>query len=125
MGRAMQILDRKLLDEVVQRLVAALEPDQIYLYGSHAYGHSREDSDVDLYIVLRDSPLPPHKRAIEAYQALRGLFVPVEVKVGTQAEFKRRAQYVSSIERVIKEKGQVLYESQAGRRERVALQGKQ
>ena len=35
----MQTLDRKLLDEVVQRLVAALEPDQIYLYGSHAYGH--------------------------------------------------------------------------------------
>jgi hypothetical protein len=30
--------------------------------------------------------LPPHRRAIAAYRALRGFFVPAEVRVVTDAE---------------------------------------
>lgn len=111
----MRTIDRELLDEIVRRIVAALQPEAIYLYGSHAYGHPHEDSDVDLLIVVRDSSLPPYRRAIEAYRALRGLFLPAEVKVVTHAEFDRRTQWLSSIERVVKEKGKVLYESRSGR----------
>lgn len=107
----MRGIDQKLLDEIVRRLVIALQPEEIYLYGSHAYGHPHEDSDVDLFIVIHDSSLPPHKRAIAAYCALRGLFIPVEVKVATRAEFERRAHWLSSIERVVREKGKLLYES--------------
>ena len=110
----MRTIDRELLDETVRRIVAALQPEVIYLYGSHAYGHPHEDSDVDLFVVVRDSLLPPHKRAIEAYRALRGLFLPAEVKVLTRAEFERRGQWLSSIERVVREKGKVLYESRVG-----------
>ena len=110
----MKTLDPNLLEEAVQRIIDALHPELIYLYGSHAYGQPDEDSDVDLFIVVRDSTLPPHKRAVEAYRALRGLFLPAEVKVMTHAEFERRAQWLSSIERVIRNKGKILYESQAG-----------
>jgi len=108
-------IDRELLDEIVRRIVAALQPEVIYLYGSHAYGHPHEDSDVDLLVVVRDSSLPSYRRAIVAYRALRGLFLPAEVKVVTHAEFDRRSQWLSSIERVVKEKGKVLYESRSGR----------
>jgi len=107
-------IDPVLLEEAVQRLVATLHPERIYLYGSHAYGQPHKDSDVDLLIVVNESALPAHKRAIEAYRALRGLFLPAEIKVVTQSEFKQRARWLSSIERVVEEKGQVLYESQAG-----------
>ncbi len=110
----MKTIDPSLLEEAVQRIVDALHPELIYLYGSHAYGQPDEDSDVDLFIVVRDSTLPPHKRAVEAYRALRGLFLPAEVKVMTHAEFEHRAQWLSSIERVIRKKGKILYESQAG-----------
>jgi predicted nucleotidyltransferase len=108
----MKNIDPALLDEVIRRIIAALQPKAIYLYGSHAYGQPDRDSDVDLFIVVRDSSLPPHRRAIAVYQLLRGLFFPAEVKVVTQAEFERRARWLSSIERVVKEKGKVLYESQ-------------
>ena len=101
----MKTIDQELLQETVQRIVVALRPEAIYLYGSHAYGHPHEDSDVDLFVVVHDSSLPPHKRAIEAYRALRGLFLPAEVKVVTRAEFERRGQWLSSIERVVREKG--------------------
>ena len=110
----MRVIDRKLLEEIVRRLVITLQPEEIYLYGSHAYGHPHADSDVDLFIVTHDSSLPPHKQAIAAYCALRGLSIPVEVKVVTRAEFERRAGWLSSIERVVREKGRVLYECRAG-----------
>lgn len=105
----MKTIDQELLDASVQRIVAALDPEVIYLYGSHAYGQPHEDSDVDLLIVIGDSTLPPHRRAVAAYHALRGLFFPADLKVVTRAEFQRRAQWRSSIERVALEKGRRLY----------------
>jgi uncharacterized protein len=105
----MQRLDQELLDETVRRIVAALQPEAIYLYGSHAYGQPHPDSDVDLFIVVSASDLPPHKRAVAAYRALRGLYLPAEVQVATRAEFERRAQWQSSIERVVLDKGKKLY----------------
>ena len=45
------------LNEVVQRLVARLQPERIYLYGSHAYGQPHEDSDIDLLIVVSEPAL--------------------------------------------------------------------
>lgn len=113
-SRAMKSLDPALINDVIRRIITALQPEAIYLYGSHAYGQPDQDSDVDLLIVVRNSSLPPHRRAIAVYQLLRGLFLPVEIKVVTRAEFERRARWLSSIERVVKEKGKVLYESRAG-----------
>jgi predicted nucleotidyltransferase len=110
----MKVLDAGLLDEIVRRIVAALQPETIYLYGSHAYGQPHEDSDVDLLIVVRELERSPRESAIEVYRALRGLYVPVEVKVVTQREFERRARWLSSVERVVKEKGKLLYASQVG-----------
>ena len=116
----MKKIDPVLLEEVVRRLVAALQPERIYLYGSHAYGQPHKDSDVDLLIVVTDkkphrtAPTPTHRRAVEAYRALRGLFIPAEIKVVTKSEFERRSRWISSIEKVVEEKGKVLYESQTG-----------
>ena len=110
----MKTLDPSVLDQATQRIVAVLQPERIVLYGSHAYGRPDEDSDVDLLVIVSDSSLPPHTRAIKAYRALRGLFFPAEVKVVTRAEFDRRSQWASSIERVARERGRVLYESPAG-----------
>jgi len=39
------------LDEIVNRLVAALDPVAIYLFGSRARGTARPDSDFDLMVV--------------------------------------------------------------------------
>ena len=111
----MKVLNTALLDKIVRRIVVALQPETIYLYGSHAYRQPHEDSDVDLLVVLREATRSGHEGAVEAYRALRGLCVPVEVQVVTRKEFERRAQWLSSVERVAKEKGRILYASSAGR----------
>jgi predicted nucleotidyltransferase len=45
----MRHLDPKLLDTAVQRIVDALQPEVVYLCGSHAYGRPGDDSDVDCW----------------------------------------------------------------------------
>ena len=112
----MEEIDPVLLREAVRRLVATLQPEKIYLYGSHAYGQPHKDSDIDLLIVVAESAQPTRKKAVEAYRALRGLLLPAEIKVVTRAEFERRGKWLSSIERVAVEKGRMLYELQADSR---------
>ncbi len=109
----MKTIDSALLNETIERIVATFDPIAIYLYGSHAYGHPHPDSDIDLLVVVNESALPPHQRAVVAYRALRGLFAPVEIKVATRAEFEQHARWQSSVERVAREKGRVLYAAHA------------
>ena len=107
----MRTLDSVFLYEIVRRIVVALEPTRIYLYGSHAYGQPHADSDVDIFVLIAHSALPPHKRALEAYRMLCGVRAPIEITVSTTEGFERRRQWISSLERVINEKGRILYES--------------
>jgi len=109
----LKTLDSNLLNEIVQRLVNALHPEKIYLFGSHAYGQPNDDSDVDLLIVVNDSDTPPRMKAVEGYRALRGILVPKDIKVVTRSTFERRSHWISTIERVVAEKGKLLYESEA------------
>jgi predicted nucleotidyltransferase len=110
----MKTLDPQSLNEALRRIVAEMQPERVYLYGSHASGQTHQDSDVDLLVVLAMTPLPPHKRARAAYRALRGLFFPAEVKVVTREELDRRVRWNSSIEKTAVEKGKLLYERSGG-----------
>jgi predicted nucleotidyltransferase len=107
----MKRITQSLLQNATERIVRLSQPTRIYLYGSHAYGEPNDNSDIDILVVLKESSEPPHKRAVSIYTALRGLFAPFEVKVDTQKEFEKRSQWLSSVERVIVEKGRLLYES--------------
>ena len=105
----MKAIDEKQPDvHDIARIVAALDPETIYLYGLHAYGQPHQDSDVDLLVVVRESALPSHLRAIAAYRALRDLFMPAEIKVTTRAVFQRLVQWSISLERMALEKGRRL-----------------
>ena len=106
----MKTLNPDLLAEVVRRIAKAVNPEKIYLYGSHAYGTPHEDSDVDLLVLVKDSNTSYYKRTMPVYKALRGLLIPIEVKVVTQDEFQRRLKWVVSVEKAATLKGKVVYE---------------
>jgi len=42
------------LDKLKEIITKTLPIDQIYLFGSYAYGNPHKDSDIDLFIVLKD-----------------------------------------------------------------------
>ncbi len=101
-------LDQK-LTEIVRRLREAFSPVAIYFFGSHAYGTPDGHSDIDLVVVVHDSPLSPYQRDGKAYLALGDIRVPVDVLVYTREEFEQRAALPVSFERTVKRKGRVIY----------------
>jgi uncharacterized protein len=105
----MQILSPQLLEEIVQRLVEALKPEQIILFGSHAYGEPTEDSDLDLLIILSYSDEKVHRRVVNAYRALRGIMVPTDLIVLTRAEVDRKMSVLTSLVSQAVRQGRVLY----------------
>lgn len=42
----------KAIKEMVKRIVRQFQPEKIILFGSHARGTSRSDSDIDLLVVM-------------------------------------------------------------------------
>jgi len=42
------------IDKLKELIINAIPVEQIYLFGSYAYGTPHEDSDLDFYVVLKD-----------------------------------------------------------------------
>ena len=97
------------LDEVVRRLVDALHPERVYLFGSRARGDGRDDSDYDLLIVVANSDQPGHRRDREALRALRGLNLAVDVLVLTHDEFERKLGVICSLPATVVREGRLLH----------------
>jgi len=103
------VVDEKILAEIVRRLVEAVDPDRIILFGSRARGEARPDSDVDLLIV-KDSDQPVHRRAIPAYRALMGLGVPKDIIWRTPAEVEDWSSVPNYVSTRALAEGRILYE---------------
>ena len=50
------------LAEVIARLREALSPIAIYFFGSYAYGNPQSHSDLDLLVIVENSPLTAYQR---------------------------------------------------------------
>ena len=98
-----------LLAEIVRRIREVGAPQRIVLFGSHARGTARPDSDLDLLIV-EESTLPRYRRAPRYLRALVGVFPAKDVVVWTPDEIDSwRAVPNAFITTVLRE-GRTLYE---------------
>jgi predicted nucleotidyltransferase len=102
-------LDPDLLQAATDRLVAEFQPEQVWLFGSHAWGTPTEDSDVDLMVVVRESNERPTRRMQRAHRCLGDLDLSKDVFVQTRAEFDRYRHLRASIQHQISQRGQMLY----------------
>jgi predicted nucleotidyltransferase len=105
----MQTLEQGILDEMVRRLVAEFQPEQIFLFGSRAWGTPNEDSDIDLFVIVPDSNERPIDRMHRAYRCVSGLGMPVDVLVRTREQVERYRNVYASLECEVLERGKVLY----------------
>jgi predicted nucleotidyltransferase len=105
----MRTLNLNLLETVTRRLVAEFNPEQVWLYGSHAWGNPHDDSDVDLLVVVPDSDESPIRRSQRAHRCLRGLRMPKDVLVETRQEVDRVKELKTSLENIILSRGRRLY----------------
>jgi len=105
----MKQLPNHLLDQITQKLVINLHPEQIILFGSYAYGEPTEDSDIDLLVIVSQSDEPRYRRSRQAYKALRGIGISKDILVMTRAEVERKANVPSSLISQVLSQGKVLY----------------
>jgi predicted nucleotidyltransferase len=95
-----------ILTDIITKTVPV---EQIYLFGSYANGTPRKDSDLDLYVVAKDSVTDCVEASVAIRKAIRDKkTMPVDIVVDRQSTFQRR-KTAPTIERVIAREGLVLY----------------
>ena len=97
------------IEQIVHRLVVALGPERIYLFGSHARGDAGTDSDYDVLVVVPASKLPRYRRDQDAFAALLGIGVAKDVLILTHDEFERQRSVVCSLPATVEREGVLLY----------------
>ena len=102
------------LESIKQRLVDELYPQQIILFGSHAYGQPGANSDVDLLIVM-ESHERPVVRAARVSRLLRPRPFPMDILVRTPEEIRYRLAIGDQFVREIFERGKILYDQRLSR----------
>jgi predicted nucleotidyltransferase len=101
--------DAPALSELLRRLVAAYDPERVYLFGSVARGEAGPDSDYDLMIIVPDDAAPERRRSRLAYQATRGTGTAADMLVWLKSDFERRSHVVASLPAAVLREGKLLY----------------
>ena len=105
----MKTLAPGLLEEMTQRLVNEFQPEQIFLFGSRAWGVPTEDSDIDLLVILPGDAKSTIRDAVRARRCLSGLKVAKDILIKSRSQVERYRRVAASLERQILEQGTLLY----------------
>ena len=97
------------LAEAVRRLVEAYQPEEIWLFGSHARGDAGPDSDYDLMIIVPDDADSDRRRSSMAYRSLKGIGFPKDVVVSTHTYFHARLHRKATLPAIVQSEGKLLY----------------
>ncbi|OFW55740.1 MAG: DNA polymerase III subunit beta [Actinobacteria bacterium RBG_19FT_COMBO_54_7] len=101
--------EKDVLDEIVNRLVKAYQPELIYLFGSKARGDAGFDSDYDLLVIVADDAQPERQKSRLAYEVLWGTGTAADVLVWTRNYFESRKHLKASLSATVVEEGRILY----------------
>lgn len=104
-------VDTELLNEIVRRIVEAIRPDKIVLFGSRARGDAHRGSDIDL-LVIAGSSEPRYRRSAPLYGVLSDILVPMDILVYTPDEVKAWREVRQAFVSTALREGRVLYENQ-------------
>jgi uncharacterized protein len=105
--------EQEALDAVVARLVEALDPQAIWLFGSRARGDHRPDSDFDLLVVAKENG---SFRSNDYVKALRPTFdtgVDCEVIPCALEDFEEAKTLHTTLVAQVVENGKLVYEAHA------------
>ncbi len=91
------------------KLVEALKPERIYLFGSKARGEIGPDSDYDLMVVGHHAEKPGYRLAQNAHSLLWELGTAADILVWTRDVFDSRPHLKASLPATILREGTLLY----------------
>lgn len=98
---------RSRLEHICEVIDQEVDTEQIYLFGSYAYGIPMPDSDLDLYVVLPDSGPRPVDAVKKIRLALRDMDMPLDIVACRMSVFEQR-RMAPSLERLVTREGVLL-----------------
>ena len=102
-------IPRAVIRRFARQVAERFQPEQIILFGSHAWGTPTEDSDIDLVVIMPDDAGPPAEVDFRARTALWDLGIAKDILVMTRSRLNRYGRVVASLERKILDEGIILY----------------
>ncbi len=94
---------------IAKHIAEKFDPEQIILFGSHAYGKPTAWSDVDLLVVM-DTPKGEMEAILEVGRSLPDVPFSVDIVVRSRKVLEKRKKLGDWFLREITKKGKVLYE---------------
>jgi predicted nucleotidyltransferase len=108
-----QPVTEELLKEITEKIVREVNPRKIVLFGSHARGNARPDSDLD-FLVIEDGPFNVHRSRRAEMSRLWMLFpdvrVPIDFLVYSSEEVAKWETSKNHVIHHAMNDGRVLYE---------------
>ena len=106
-------VSEEFLQRMAQAIVDEVDPEQIILFGSHARGDAREDSDVDL-IVIEAEPFGKDRcqrsELIRVRKAVKDFDVPKDILVFSLEDVEYWRDSLNNVLARAMREGRVLYE---------------
>jgi len=97
------------LDKAVDRIVQAMQPEAIYLFGSRARGEEHADSDYDLLVIVPDDA-PAERSSLSAtVRVARDPGVPLDIVPCRRSVFERKRHYVGTLSYLAAHEGRLIY----------------
>jgi uncharacterized protein len=94
--------------EAVRRLVASAAPTRLIAFGSAATGDLSIANDLDL-LVVEAQVADRYQEMLRLRRVLRGLLMPIDLIVTSQALYDSRAKVPGTVEFAARTQGRVLY----------------
>ncbi len=98
----------KVVESLVQKIVEAVHPLKIILFGSYAQDKANPDSDIDVLVVMPEG-VHCRRTAQLLYRQIRGLGVPFDILVTTPKVLKKHKDNIGLIYRTVLKQGREIY----------------
>ena len=98
-----------LLEHITRTIVEKFNPRRIVLFGSHARGEAKPESDLDLFVEMETTARPPD-RAVEISSVFGLRRWSMDLVVYTPEEVERLRGVNGTLLSVIEAEGKPLYE---------------
>ncbi len=103
-------VDSRLLEDITRRIVEAVEPERIIVFGSAARGEIGPNSDIDL-LVIKSGDFHRGRLTAEIYGYLHGVEAAVDVVVVKPKDIEKYGNSPYTVLYPALREGRVLYES--------------
>ena len=96
------------LQQIIDKIVAYIDPVKIFLFGSRARGDSRNDSDYDI-VVIYDGEMSKREVKLGIYDQFEDFNFSMDLFVLASQELEKYKRIANTLAREITENGTIVY----------------